>query len=384
MAIIHDDIWGGGAKKRITPGVHYPTVQYGMTVESLVVPAGQVVTLYEDQGAKGKKSLPLYEGTYQNLVFYGVSSPGRIDVEKTDLTVKDMIEIGWDHKWGSKDGDIHPMHYRVPIGDRHYDVDFPGDKMQWARIPYGLRVEAYVDPNFQGEMLVMTGNDINEPQMWNLSHFETKSTKYKRFSWNVSSMKIRADDWEQAGVELRNVEIDENDSNKFAGITELCNNSPHKTVVGKEIEWEKEKQVEEDWNIEAGVTAKAGFEAQAMNITVTGELEVTAKAGYGETKSHGESKTVTDTVQAEVEGYGRVKISTIIVYGKMVADAIKKWRNKRTDAVIEQKGRIICNWSNDAKHEVVGWGKAEVAEREESKEVRLQEYAALPGEASIS
>lgn len=359
MALIHSDIWGGGKHEQLGLGWHYKK-----KCQSIVVPSGQVVTIYENEDRTGRKTLPLYEGSYLNLVFYGVSRSAIIVVEKTELDIMDLVEIGWDHRYDNK-GSTHPMHYMVPIGDKIGGRDFPEDKIQWCRIPFGVTVEAFIDNNFKGGSLMMSGNVEGERELWHLSHFESKTTKYKKFSWNVSSMKIRADKWESAGVELRNVEIEGSESNKFAGVTEIANNSPFEGFTSKEISWEKGISQEENWNIGGRVCAKAGFEAETMGIKVTGEMEVEVSGGYGEAKSKSDSKTITDTVGVNLPGGGIAKVSTTIEYGKMTADAIRKWKNMRNGAIIEEKGKIICSWANDASHEINGRALEPVSRMEE-------------------
>ena len=119
------------------------------------------------------------------------------------------------------------------------------------------------------------------------------------------------------------------DHSKFGGTSGLSNNSPFRGWNSKEVAWQKGNATEENWNIGGRVAAKAGFETEAgilgQKVTVSAEVEVEISGGYGEAKSKNSSKTITDTVGAELDGWGRAKISTIIEYGKMTAKAIRKW-----------------------------------------------------------
>ena len=353
MALIYPTIWEQGDKReQLTPGYHYKK-----HVQSLVVPEGQVVTFYEREDRTGKKSLPMNQGTYHHLYFYGVDDkPGVIHVEKNGLSTLDLVEIGWNATYdeaaakrtNGKEG-RYPMYYSIPIGDRRAGEDFPNDKMQWLCIPFGVTVEVFDQMDFKGGSLIFSGNTQGEKERVNLWDYKFKSGTA---SWKTSSMRVRADEWESAGIAIEDMNIESDDDKKIVVRTELANNSPHKAEVGKEITWAKEKSVEENWAIEAGVTTSAGVEAGPEVCKVSGGIEVSISGGYGEVKSSGESKEVTDVVSAEVDGFGKVVISTIIEYGKMTGTAVHKWRNKRNNVIIEQRGKISASWSNDAKHEV--------------------------------
>ena len=362
MALIYPTIWEqGDRREQLTPGYHYKK-----HVKSLVVPEGQQVTIYENEDRTGKHSLPLHEGTYHHLYFHGIGEyPGLIHVEKNGLTSLDLVEIGWNVEY--EPGTHYPMYYSLPTGDRTAGKDFPDDKIQWLYIPFGMTVEVFKDADFQGGSLIFSGNTQEEKERVNLWDHRFAGTDSA--SWHTSSMRVRADKWEAAGIELRDVEVKSDDHSKFGGTTKLYNNSPHKGIVGKEISWEKGSATEENWNIGGRVCAKAGFEAEGgfmgQSVKVTGELEVEVSGGYGEIASKNSSKTITDTVGAEVDGYGNAKVSTIIEYGKMTAKAVRKWRNTRNNVIIEEEGEISFSWANDAQHEINGVA-ALPAERQES------------------
>ena len=342
MALIYPTIWEqGGKSERLTPGYHYKKY-----VKSLVIPEGQQVTFYEREDRTGWKSLPMNEGTYHHLYFYGVRErPGVIHVEENRLTSLDLVEVGWNVEY--EKGKKYPMYYSIPIGDRKAGEDFPNDRIQWLFIPFGVTVEVFDDANFQGGSLIFSGNTEGKKERVNLWDYHFKSGVA---SWKTSSMKIRADKWVSAGVAIENETII--DGEKVAATTELCNNSPHTATVSKEISAQVEETVGEDWNIEAGVTAKVGFEAGPEVCKVTGEVEVSLSGGYGENKSTTKSKGFVDTASVEINGFGRAKASMIIETGRMEADAIRKWRNVRNNAIIEQKGRISASWANKARVEV--------------------------------
>ena len=346
MALIYPTIWELGDKReQLVPGYHYKK-----HVQSLVVPEGQVVTIYENQDRQGRKSLPFNEGAYHHLSFYGISDkPGVIHVEENDLTSLDLVEIGWwatydenrAKETGGKEG-RYPMAYAIPIGDRTFGEDFPNDKIQWLDIPFGVTVEVFDQGDFKGGSLIFSGNKVGEKERVNLWDYG--------YSWKTSSMRIRADTWVSAGVALENEVITE--GKKVAATTEISNNSPHTATASKEISCSVEETVAENWNIEAGVTAKVGFEAGPEVCKVTGEVEVSVSGGYGEEKATAKSKGFSDIASVELVGYGKAKVSMIVETGQMEADAIRKWRNKRNNVIIEQRGKISASWANKSLIEV--------------------------------
>ena len=226
MALIYPTIWEQGDKReQLTPGYHYKK-----NVQSLVVPAGQQVTIYENEDRTGRKSLPLHEGNYHHLYFYGIKDhPGVIHVEENGLTSLDLVEVGWNVEY--EPGKKYPMYYSIPTGDRKHSEDFPNDKIQWVYIPFGMTVEVFDDANFQGGSLIFSGNTQGEKERVNLWDYEFKAG---RASWRTSSMKVRADKWVSAGVAIEEENIIGSD-NKTIATTELFNNSPHKATISKEI-----------------------------------------------------------------------------------------------------------------------------------------------------
>ena len=338
--LVYPTIWEGGKFNQLGPGYHYKQT----SVQSIVVPEGQVVTFYKNQDRTGWKSPPFYEGTYHHLYFYGVKeNPGVIHIERTKLTALDMVEIGWDIHYDPKDySRAYPMSYKLPIGDREYKEDFKNDKIEWLRIPFGLTVEAFEHGSFKGGSLIFSGNIQGESELVNLRGY--------RYDRKISSIKIRADDWISAGIAIENEVI--TNGEKVVATTEIANNSPHLASCSKEISAQVDETVGENWNIEAGVTATVGFEAGTETIKAVGGVSVSVSGGYGEEKSTSKSKGFTDIGSVELDGFGKAKLSMIIEIGKMEADAIRKWRNKRNNAIIEQHGKISASWANKARLEI--------------------------------
>ena len=348
MAIIYPTIWEQGDKReQLTPGYHYKR-----EVKSLVVPDNQVVTIYENEDRQGKKSMPLYGGTYHHLYFYGISDhPGLIHIEESGLTALDLVEIGWWAKYGDGPAERYPMYYSLPTGDHKGGESFPDDRIQWLYLPFGMTVEVFNRGDFQGGSLIFSGNTQDEKERVNLWDHKF-SDGGNSASWKTSSMKVRADKWVSAGIAIEEESIVGSESNKVIATTELSNNSPHKGFCSKEISSVYNETVSEDWNIEAGVTAKVGFEAGPETVKVTGELEVSVSGGYGESKSTTTERAFTDIAGAEIEGYGKAKVSMIVEEGRMEGIAVRKWRNTRNNVIIEQRGKISANRANKVMVEI--------------------------------
>ena len=344
MALIYPTIWEMGDKReQIGPGYHYKK-----RVRSLVVPEGQVVTIYENQDRTGKKSVPLHEGAYHHLAFYGIGDwPGVVHVEESGLTSLDLVEIGWNVSYDKNDqSKKYPMYYSIPVGDRKCKEDFPNDKIQWLCIPFGMTVEVFDEADFQGGSLIFSGNTQGEKERVNLWDYN--------YSWKTSSMKIRADQWVSAGTAIEEETIVSDKDTKVIATTTVANNSPHKTTASKEITATVEETTVEDWNIEAGVTAKAGFEAGTETVKATGEIEVSVSAGYGESKSKSEGREFHDIASVELDGLGTAKVSMIAEIGRMEGIAVRKWRNKRNNVIIEQRGKISASRANKVEIEIHG------------------------------
>ena len=351
MAIIYDSIWEQGNKlKQLTPGYHYKK-----KVASLVVPEGQQVTLYENQDRTGKKTLPLREGTYHHLNFYGIGShnPGIVHVEENGLESLDLVEIGWNNEYVK--GEKYPMYYSLPVGDLIAGNDFPNDKIQWLYIPFGMTVEVFDSNNLSGGSLIFSGNIEGEKERVNLWDYEFKKGEGSA-SWRVSSMKIRADRWVPAGISILEESIVGDKDNKVVATATLFNNSPHKATISKEISASYTEETSEDWNIGGRVCAKAGFEAETaimgQKLTVTGELELEVSGGYGESKTTGKERSITDIASIEIEGYGNAKASLIVEEGRMEGIAVRKWRNTRNNVIITQEGKISAKRANKSQVEV--------------------------------
>ena len=54
----------------------------------------------------------------------------------------------------------------------------------------------------------------------------------------------------------------------------------------------------------------------------------------------------------ELDGFGKAKISMIVEYGQIEGIAVRKWRNKRNNVIIEQRGPFKCKKGNKARIEI--------------------------------
>ena len=101
------------------------------------------------------------------------------------------------------------------------------------------------------------------------------------------------------------------------------------------------------------------FNDKISNMKVTAGVEVEVHADYGKSSSHSKGVSFEDMVSLTIPGIdpkkpgsNKVKASIIIEFGKMEADAVRKWHNIRTGAIIEDRGRIKFNKANKTRVEV--------------------------------
>ena len=331
MVTICESGWLVGKSKQLTVNYHYKE-----RCRSMKVPPGYMVTFYEKQDREGWKSLIFYEGEYTDLTFHGVpEKPGLIHVENTDLTHLDLVEVAYG-TWMEDQKSTYLTTLKLPIGDRRYGADFPNDRVSHLRIPYGVTMEVFDNDDFQGGSLFFSGDVQGGTSFVNLDDYD--------YDGKVSSIRIRADEWVSAGVAFENVEINDSAGEVFGGSVRLDNNtSKDDQTVTETITAEITEETSEEWNIEAGVTASVGFEAGYEGGTVakaTGNLEVSVSGGYGESKTTSKTKTFESQATAIADAYQSVIASMYIQIGEMTADSIRKWRNKRTNVIIEQRGRM--------------------------------------------
>ena len=347
MALLHKKGWLlDKDPTQLALGYHYD-----QSVRSIVIPEGQMVTFYENEDRQGFKSRIFYEGEYLDISFHGAPlHPGVVHVEKTDLTKMDMVQVENGREWTDDKGKTHwfIQIWKIPVGQRKHGDDFPNDVLDIIKIPFGVTVEVFDDENFKGGSLFFSGTD---PDGYTLVKLEDRNYNDK-----VSSMIITSDEWEPAGIELRNERITEGDNKKIGGTGELSNNADDGDAeITKEIEVTKETSTTTEWNMEVGVAVSVGFEAGYDNNVVakaTGNIEISFAAAWGGSQTETETVRIMESVTATVPPMSTRKISVWLERGKMEADAIRKLRNVRTGSIIEQNGKITVDYATKTVAEV--------------------------------
>ena len=270
----------------------------------------------------------------------------------------DMVEVKNGRAWKDDKGKTrwYNQIWKIPVGQRKKGEDFPDNAIDTIKIPFGLTVEVFDDENFQKGSLFFSGTDPDNDTLIHL--------KDRNYNDKVSSMIITSDEWEPAGIELRNEKITEGDNKKLGGTGELANNAKYDpdqdntASITKEIEVTTEKTTETNWNMEGGVTVSAGFEggveggASGIVAKATVGVEVSFSAGYGKSQSKTESTRTMESVTANVPPETTRKISMWAERGKMEADAIRKLRNTRTGAILEQTGKITIDYATKTVAEI--------------------------------
>ena len=337
MAKIYAGLWEGGTQKQLNPGYHYKE-----SCRTLIVPPGEVVTFYQNQDMTGAKSLLFYEGVYHDLTYYAIQQkPGLIHVERTDLTHLDFIEVGRGH-YGS--GGYYVFHL-IPVGDRSAPADFPNDWMDKIYLPYGVTAEVFKDGLDSAHKLFFEGGTEGKRTEVNFAK------EFPDFNRQISAIRITADDWEPAGLSLENVTIIPG-QDKVAATVEEANNSDIVQDYEKVLSTTVEESNETSFNVDLNITTSIGFEAGIETAKVTGGVSISVGVGYGKTTTKTTTREMSDSLIMHVEPHTTGKGSLFVEYGGMTADAIQKWRCKRTGAIIEQKGKFRSKTGNKAHAEV--------------------------------
>lgn len=369
MAKAFQTKWKGGKCQLLSPGYHYNT-----RCGCLIVPTGEQVTLYQNQDRTGFKSMTFYEGEYMDMDFYqdfitskdadiktlqGLPSliksgntkkpfgrtPGVIHVEKNDLRPQDFLTAWWktDGRWHYK------QVVKIPVGDRKAFEDFPNDVIDHLEIPFGMTVEVFAD-GFDKGSLIFSGNHEGDLTHIDLSEFD--------YNDKISNMKVTADDWELAGIALENGTLIESKEERRAVTIELHNNAKdgEPAVMRQLVSTQFAEETSEDWGIGGSVTVSAsvmgGYEAAGAKVEVTAGMEVEVHADYGQSKTTSKEIGLESEVSVPVDPMSSRKASLIVEVGKMDFDAVRKWRNKRTGAIIEEKGHLRSNKAGQTRIEV--------------------------------
>lgn len=354
MAILYEKFWKLGDKHvQLLPGYHYK-----QSVRSIVIPEGQWAQFSENPDRTGKQSRKFYEGEYYDLAFYGIKQrPGVIQIGITELRSTDLVEVqnGYPFKTEGKTQWYNKI-WKLPVGKRKAGEDFPDNRIDKLKIPFGLVVEVFDKANFDGGSLIFAGDVMDG--------FKEVDLNEHGYRDKVSSMIITSDEWEPAGIELRNERITESVGKRLGGTGTLANNSPidddddSDASLTKEIEVTREKTITTDWNMEGGISVSAGFEggveggASGVVAKASVGVEVSFSAGYGGSHSETETTRTMDAVTVNVPPMSTRKVSMFVDYGRMEADAVRKLRNKRSGVIVEQTGKITIDYATKTEAEV--------------------------------
>ena len=330
MARIFNGMWMAGEHQDLNPGHHYQQ-QYKQGVSSLKVNNGEIVTIYQNQDRTGKKYYPFYQGDYQHLYFHGniPYKPGVIHVEKTDLTIRDMVSLRFLHEY--ERGKFYQENQKLPVGEWTAGNHFTDNQLDILYIPYGLCVEVFDDKTGDGS-LVFDGITPGKLTQIKLSDYD--------YGNKVSRIKITADTWQSAGIHLENEKFIEGgeweaETVHISDISELADVSGNISITA-----EVQDSKEISWDIRAGVSAKAEFQFGPEYSQGTVGVEVSVEGGYGENESTSTTRSVTRSIQVDTNGIGNVDATLMVRQGVMEADIVRMWRNKRTGATTETRGRI--------------------------------------------
>lgn len=329
MARIYSGIWQGGKSKELGPGHNYMQ-QIKQDVKSLVVPKGEIVTIYQNQDRSGKKYYPFYEGEYQHLSFHNIGAkPGLVKVETTDLTSRDMVRIVDSVNYAK--GEYYQKNLKLPVGDWVAPDYFPDDTIDVLYIPYGLCVEVFRHKT-SSESLIFDGQNPN-----GYTKIDLKDYRYNK---NISRIKVTADAWESAGFHLENEKFEEGaeweaETIHISDVSELADVSGEVSITA-----EVQESKEISWDVRAGISAKAEFTFGPEYAQGTVGVEVSVEGGYGENESETTTRSVTRSAQIETDGVGNVDATLMVRQGVMTADIVRMWRNKRTGATTETRGKI--------------------------------------------
>ena len=308
----------------------------------MVVPEGLMVEFYKNQDRTGRRSHSFYQGTYNDLSFYGVWQPGVVHIQKTDLTRLDFVEVKWE-AWFAQ-GKTYPMYLQIPVGDRKDGTDFPNDKIEKLSLPFGVNAEVFDEASFRGGSLIFSGTNPNGNTVVNLNEYD--------YSHKVSSMRVTADAWVSAGIRLEN-EVFVEGGEWEAETGHVSNNSKSATVtLPLNISTTVEDTTEIQWDIRVGVSAKAEFQFGPEVSQGTVGVEVSVEGGYGENELKTNSRTVDRGLQVEVPPNSVVDGTLMVRHGVMEADIVRVWKNRRTGAFTETRGKVKIQKAGETRIEV--------------------------------
>ena len=328
-AELYTNWWKGGKRFDLLPGYHNNVVG---NIGSMYIPDGIRVKFWEDATRTKNESRWFYPGDYEEVYQSSPTGAGCVLVEECAVDRTDLVEfivLGYNN---------YRSRYNLPIGEFYAGIHtFPNDAIDEIIIPLGMTVEVFADGLDSGTgSLIFTG--LPGGNRINLESFGYKDV--------ITSVKITADDWELAGIELQDAEIEESTREVIAGHLTLHNNSSSPDTLSGQTTVQSEDSSGSQWDVSAGVSftsettikgGVAGFGEFEQKFGMTLELA----AGYGQNESHSKGESFTVEATMEVPPHSSKSASIIIHYGTLKAQARRTWRNKRTGQTIQETGTIF-------------------------------------------
>ena len=263
-----------------------------------------------------------------------------VHVEKTDLQANDFVEIGYYSPFNNGKDQFY-MHHKLPIGDWAAPDYFWNDRISHLQIPYGVCVEVFDDKE-KDNSLIFDGVNANGRTHVGLPDYG--------YAFKASRLRITADTWVSAGVFLENEKFIDGGEWEAETIHVVNESKKAKVTVPVSITGEVSDSKEIAWDIRAGVSAKAEFEFGPETAHGTVGVEVSVEGGYGENESTTNTRSVTRGAEVTLEEPESSADCTLMVrQGKMEADIVRRWRNKRSGAISETRGRITVNKSGETR-----------------------------------
>ena len=190
--------------------------------------------------------------------------------------------------------------------------------------------------------------------VWNKDKQSIIDLQVYNFRQSISSIKVKKDEWEPAGIALENETIDTSESGEK--IAKTITLSVNDKDVGVTVIDSISRTIVEtkgwNWDIRAGVTAKTEVTGKIGAVEVMGGLEVSVEGGYGQSGETTTEVNLSGSVEMTPTEPGTYKASLIYKEGRMKAMAVRKLRNPNTGDIIEQRGEFYCNKAGQTRVEV--------------------------------
>lgn len=356
MATFYSDIYQGGQKKELGIGTHY-----NVNSLSMVIPEGQRVKFYDSVESSGDKpTFVWYAGVYQDMNVYGIprDKQMRVIIEETPLLRSQMALAKWwvDVGTGGKN-----FRVEVPLTTEHGilnlwtgsgtgGTDFLNDAIEVITVPEGLTVKLFKDhlnlDNPQQAIKNTPGLVITGPKEVNLW-----SKPFDQYGARVSAISIGGVEYKLLSMEVDESSADWKAYTTLGGKERAENNTPlDEASVGVEISYEESTSQSDSWEagfgIEISNETKIGTDAMFVNTTFGVTLSV--NASFGGEKGQGTSKSTSISANAVLEPFSATDVEAIVEMKRGKVDAIRRWLNMETGAVIEQKGTIEFDQYADA------------------------------------